>query len=350
MDLSTFVAQVYFGNTVQAYAIAISIVVGARIVARLAKFILESKLAKLAMRTVNKADDLVVDVLLRPVIFLITIFGVYVAIDYLIFPEGADKWIKVFLQILIAFKLTASISYITSLVIDFYFDKEKNLKNNTNLRVMSKVGVKVLLWVIVFILVVTNLGYNLNSLIAGFGIGGVAIALAVQGILGDLFSSISIYIDRPFQIGDYIVIGSKKGTVKSIGLKTTRIKTLQGEELVVPNAILTSTEVENFRKMKKRRISFEIGILYETPLEKVKKIPEMIEKIIIKQEKTTFDRAHFSTFGDFSLIYGIVYFVDSGEYKEYLDIQQSINIELMEQFEKEKIEFAYPTQKVFVAK
>lgn len=350
INIQEIAAKAFLGNTIHAYSIAILIVVGAVVLAKISRYVLEHKLAKWANQTENKIDDLVVDVLLRPVVFLITIFGVYIAIDYLVFPEGVEKWIKVFLQVLIAFKVTASVSYLTALLIDYYFDKNKSLKHNTNLRVMSKVMVKVLLWIMVFILVVTNLGYNLNSLIASLGIGGVAIALAVKGTLEDVFSSVSIYLDRPFQIGDYIVIGDKKGTVKSIGMKTTRLQTLQGEELVVPNAVLTGKEVQNFRKMKKRRNSFQIGILYETPLKQVKKVPEIIKEVIDKQEKAEFARAHFSTFGDFSLIYDIVYTVDTGDYAEFMDIQQAINLEIMTRFEKEKIEFAYPTQKVFVSK
>ncbi len=350
MDFSTILSQVYFENSVQTYLIALGIVIGARIIAKIAKYILENKLAQWAKKTENKIDDLIVDVLLRPVAFLITIFGVYIAVDFIFLPEGLEKWLKVFLQILIALKVTASLSYLLSLIIDYYFDNNCNLKDNTNLRAMSKIAVKILLWIIVFILVVTNLGYNLNSLIAGLGIGGVAIALAVKGILEDIFSSASIYIDRPFQIGDYIIFGTDSGTVKSIGMKTTRLQTLQGEELVIPNASLTSNNIQNFRKLKKRRVSFQIGILYETPLAKVKKLPETIEKIIENQDNATFDRAFFTTFGDFSLIYEIVYYVDSGDIKEYLAVQQSINFELMNKFEKEKIEFAYPTQKVFVAK
>jgi len=350
MDFHTFLSEIYFGNTVQAYLTAVGIVLGALIIAKIAKFILENRLIKWAEKTKNKMDDLVIDVLLRPIVFLITIFGVYLAVDYLVFPESTEKWIKVILQIVIAFKLTASVSYLCSLIIDFYFEKTRSLKSNTNLRVMSKVAIKILLWMVVFISVITNLGYDLNSLIAGLGIGGVAIALAVKGILEDLFSSVSIYLDRPFQIGDYIVLGTESGTVKSIGMKTTRLKTLQGEELVVPNATLTSTNIQNFRKLRKRRVAFQIGILYETPLATVKKVPEIIQKIIDKQENATFDRAFLTTLGDFSLIYDVVYYVDSGDMKEYLSVQQLINFAVMDKFEKEKIEFAYPTQKVFVAK
>lgn len=350
MNLSNYANQIYFDNTLQDYAVAFLIILSALFCAKILKIILETRLEKYVQSTSNKVDDLIVDIILKPFVFLITVIGVYFAIFYLNIPIGIAKWLKIILQILIAFKIAGSVSRILAILLDYYFDQNNNLKTNTNLRYIAKKTITIVLWILVIILIVTNLGYNLNSVLAGLGIGGIALALAVQNILGDLFGSISIFLDRPFQIGDFIVIGDKKGTVKSIGMKTTRITTLQGEELVIPNATLTSTDIQNFRKMKERRVVFQIGVLYETPVAKIKKIPKIIEEIISKKEKCRFDRAHFALFGEFSLIFEIVYFVNSGEYMDYMNIQQAVNLELMEQFAKDKIEFAYPTQKVFVAK
>lgn len=350
MDFSILLEKVYFGNTVQNYLIVLSLVVGSLLIAKILELILYKKLSIWVEKTPNKIDDLVFEVILKPIVFLVTVLGFYISIGYLNIPLGIEKWIKVFLQILIAFKVTASFSHLLKLIVDYYFEKNVNLNSNTNLRYITKKSISLLLWLIVLIVIVTNLGYNLNSLIAGLGIGGIAIALAVQNILGDLFGSISIFVDRPFQIGDFIVVGDKKGTVKNIGMKTTRLTTLQGEELVLPNALLTSSEIQNFRKMKKRRIVFNFGVLYETPLKKVKAIPGIVTKIFENKENIELDRVHFATLGDFSLNFEIVYYVNNGDYAEYMDIQQSVNLDLMESFQKEKIEFAYPTQKVFVAK
>ena len=350
MDYSTFLVQEYFGNTIENYLIALLIVVGAALLAKFFKIILETRLAKWAKSTTNTVDDLIIEVVLRPIVPLITLIGLYFAIGYLVFSPNVDKWAKVILQVLIALKVTSSLLHVLYLFVDSYFNRNVNLKSNANFRYLTKKVVSIVVWVLVFILIITNLGYNLNSLLAGLGIGGIAIALAVQNVLGDLFGSVSIFVDRPFQIGDFIVVGDKKGTVKAIGMKTTRLNTLQGEELVLPNAMLTSKEIQNFRKMKKRRIVFQIGVTYETSVAKIKKIPEMIGKIISSKETCTLNRIHFATFGDFSLNFEIVYFVSTGDYAKYMDTQQAINLEIMEAFEKEKIEFAYPTQKVFVAK
>ena len=200
------------------------------------------------------------------------------------------------------------------------------------------------------LLILSNLGFDITTLIASLGIGGVAIALAVQSILSDLFNSLSIYVDKPFTVGDFIIVGDHMGTVQKIGLKTTRIQALQGEEIVISNSELTSSRVRNFKQMQKRRIVFAFGVTYDTSTEKVKKIPEMVKNAIDPLEKAEYDRAHFKNFGDSSLDFEVVYYVLTGDYTEYMDIQQSINLRIMEEFEKEGIEMAFPTRTVHLVK
>ncbi len=205
-------------------------------------------------------------------------------------------------------------------------------------------------WLVAAIIVFQNLGYNVSALVAGLGVGGIAIAFAVQNILTDIFSSFSIYFDRPFQEGDYIVVGDDSGTVKKIGIKSTRIQSLKGEELIVSNKELTETRIHNYKKMRERRISFNFGVVYETPTEKLRKIPEIVKSITDKIELVRLDRVHFDKFGDFSLSFEVVYYLNTSDYNKYMDIQQDINIDLKEAFKKEKIDFAYPTQTVFLNK
>ena len=198
--------------------------------------------------------------------------------------------------------------------------------------------------------VLSNLGIEITSLIAGLGIGGIAVAFALQGILADLFSSFSIYFDKPFRIGDFIVVGDDMGTVERIGIKTTRIRTLEGEELVIANGELTGARVQNYKRMKERRIAFMLGITYETSAEKVRAVPGLIRAAIEAVENVRFDRAHFASYGDFALNFEVVYHVDSPDYNEYMDRQQTINLNIMDTFAAEGIEFAYPTQTVYVKK
>jgi len=210
--------------------------------------------------------------------------------------------------------------------------------------------IKVGLWGIAILLVLSNLGYNVNSLVAGLGVSGIVIAFAVQKVASDLFSSLSIYFDKPFKSGDFVAIGTDKGTIKSIGMRTTRLTNLTGEELVIPNSEIVSVRIQNFGNMERRRVAFNIGVTYNTPKIKLEAIPEMIKNIIKKQKKATYDRCYFKDFGDFSLGFDIVYYVETNEYEDYLKIQQAINLAIVEHFEKEKIEIAFPTQTVHVVK
>ncbi len=212
---------------------------------------------------------------------------------------------------------------------------------------MVKLLAKIVLWSLGGLFILSNLGIEVTSLIAGLGIGGIAVAFALQGILSDLFASFSLYFDKPFRVGDYIVIGTDAGTVEHIGLKSTRLRTLQGEELVISNAELTTARVHNFKKMAERRIVAHIGITYETPLEKIKRVPDIVTAAFDAVKGGRLDRVHFTTLGDFSLQYEIVYYVESADYGEFLAIQQAFNFELMERLAKESIEFAYPTQLIY---
>lgn len=187
-------------------------------------------------------------------------------------------------------------------------------------------------------------------MIAGLGIGGVAVALAAQAILGDLFSYFAILFDRPFEVGDFIILGDFLGTIEHIGIKTTRVRSLGGEQLVFSNTDLTSSRVRNYKRMGQRRVVFKLGVTYQTTLTQLETIPGMIEKIVKNVKNTTFDRAHFLSYGDFSLIFEVVYYVMSRDYNKYMDIQQEINFAVKKEFEAGNIEFAYPTQTVYLTK
>ena len=203
------------------------------------------------------------------------------------------------------------------------------------------------LWTIAVLMVLSNLGVDVTTLVASLGVGGIAVALAAQNILGDLFASLSIVIDKPFVLGDFIIVGDMMGTVQHIGLKTTRVQSLSGEQLIFPNSDLLGSRIRNFKRMQERRIVFSIGVIYQTPAEQVKAIPDMLQAAVESQENVRFDRAHFKSYGDSALLYETVYYVLSPDYNVYMDIQQKINYHLLDQFESQNIEFAYPTQTVF---
>jgi len=180
-------------------------------------------------------------------------------------------------------------------------------------------------------------------------LAAIAVALALQNVLGDLFASISILLDKPFVVGDAIVVGDFNGTVEQIGIKTTRLKSVNGEQLIMGNADLAHSRIRNFKRLLERRSVFTFGVTYQTPREKLERIPALLQEIIEQTPQARFERAHFAKFGDWALVFEAAYFVQHPDYQSYMDAQQAINFELLRRFEQERIEFAYPTQTVVQA-
>lgn len=203
---------------------------------------------------------------------------------------------------------------------------------------------RLVIFAIVALLALDNLGVNITALLAGLGIGGIAIALAVQTVLSDLFASLSIMLDKPFEVGDSLKIDDLNGTVERIGIKSTRLRALSGEQIIISNADLLKARLHNNKRMHERRYVFSIGVVYDTPPAVLREIPAIIEKLVRSQEKTRFDRCHFNKFADSALLFETVYFVLTPDYQLFANIQQNINIGLLEEFERRGIEFAFPTQ------
>lgn len=208
--------------------------------------------------------------------------------------------------------------------------------------------INVVIWSLVLMLTLDNLGVDITALVAGLGIGGIAVALALQNVLGDLFASLSITLDRPFVIGDFLSVGDFLGSVEYIGIKSTRLRSLSGEQIIMPNADLLGSRVRNFGRMSERRVVFGTNITYETAIDTVERIPALIKQIVESQNDTRFDRSHFAKHGAASLDFETVYYVLSPDYNRFMDIQQSINIRLHRELSALGVEFAYPTQRLIV--
>jgi small-conductance mechanosensitive channel len=206
----------------------------------------------------------------------------------------------------------------------------------------------VVIWALVLLLTLDNLGVDITALVAGLGIGGIAVALAVQNVLGDLFASLSITLDRPFVVGDFLAVGEFLGSVEYIGIKSTRLRSLSGEQIIMSNSDLLSSRVRNYGRMSERRVVFGTSITYETPLELIEQVPGLIRGIVEAQADTRFDRSHFAKHGAASLDFETVYFVLSADFNKYMDIQQAINMRLHREFAGLGIEFAYPTQRLLI--
>jgi MscS family membrane protein len=216
----------------------------------------------------------------------------------------------------------------------------------TNALAVIQLLARVAVWSLALMLILNNLGFDVTALVAGLGIGGVAIALAAQNILGDLFASLAIVLDRPFVVGDFIVFGDYLGTVERIGIKTTRIRSLSGEELVCSNTDLLATRIRNYKRMAERRVVFSIGVTYDTTAEQLARLPALLREIVEAQPEVRFDRAHFQKYGDFALIFEIVYWMLDPDFNRFMDTQQAINLAIYRQAQAEGIAFAFPTQTI----
>lgn len=316
------------------------------------KGVLIHRLKKLAKKTKTDFDDNLIKFIDGLHWHFYVFLSLFISLQFVTISDSIDKFLN---HIFIIFVVYYSVKFLQN-IFDFAADKvkQKGKKEEAEhyssvIEVLKKV-VKGVLWAVAVIIVLSNFGYNVSTLAAGLGIGGLAIAFAFQAILGDIFASFSIYFDKPFKVGDFIIVGNDMGSVKHIGIKTTRIQTLQGQELVISNKELTETRVHNYKKMERRRIAFTFGVEYDTKLKKLEKILEIVKEIFKKIKIADLNRVHFKQFGDFSLNFEVVYYVNKPDYLVYMDTQQEINFALKEGFEKEGIEFAFPTQTLFVKK
>ncbi|MEA2065426.1 MAG: mechanosensitive ion channel family protein [Patescibacteria group bacterium] len=344
-----FLQVEFLGNIIQDFLIAIFAFFVFLIILKLFQTIILKKLKKLALKTKTDIDDTLIEIVntLKPPFYSFLAF--YFALQFLTLSEIASKVLYIALLVWVIYQIMIAVQILINYIVRKKMGDEEDEATKSAAQMLSGVF-KVILWVVGFLFILSNLGVNVSSLIAGMGIGGIAVALALQNILGDLFSSFSIYFDKPFKVGDFIVLGDKMGSVKKIGIKTTRIQTPQGEELVVSNSELTKSQIRNFGVMEKRRNLHHIGVSYSTSPEKLKNIPKMIKEIIEKQENAEYSRVHFNSFGDYSLTFQIVYYILSGDYTVFMDTQQSINLKIIEKFNQEGIEIAFPTQTILLEK
>lgn len=346
----TGLERMYLGNALDVWIGAIGAAIVSTIVLLLARKILVRRLGAFARKTETTLDDLVVDLLAQTRFFTLVAVGLYVGAELLTLAAGVEKLIQ---KILILVFLLQGIQW-GSRLIKYWLDgalKQRVAEDAASAGTVTAIGfvAKLALWATAVLLALDNLGFNISTLVAGLGIGGVALALAVQNILGDIFASLSIVLDKPFVLGDFIVVDEHLGTIEYIGLKTTRIRSLSGEQIIFSNSELLKSRIRNFKRMAERRVAFMIGVTYDTPLGKLKSIGPAVRDIINAQAQTRLDRVHFKEYGDSALIYEIVYYVLSPDYNLYMDIQQSINFSILEKFTDEGIDFAFPTMTIMKA-
>jgi small-conductance mechanosensitive channel len=341
--------QAWRDNDVQAFAIALGIALAAMLVLALARFVLRRALTVLSRRTDTILDDIGARVVAGTRLWLLAPVALNAGASAL----ELSARLEAVLSALALLGLVLQAGLWATHFISEWLQKKTAARESTDgdtLTALSLLGfsARVVVWAVVLLVALDQMGFNITALVAGLGVGGVAVALAVQNILGDLFASLSIVLDKPFVVGDFIVVDSLRGTVERVGVKTTRLRSLDGELLVFSNADLLKSRIRNFKRMNDRRIAFTVGVTYETPPEKLARIPGALRDAVEASARTRFDRAHFKEFGDSALVFEVVYFVLDPDFNAYMDIQQEINFAILEDFRREGVAIAYPTRTLHV--
>lgn len=340
--------RTFMDNRIMDYAVFLLVFLLGIAAVRVFKAIVIRSLKKWAERTVTALDDFLIKTLEKKLVPVLYLGAFYLSVQSLTLHPTVSKSIDILGVVLLTVFSIRFLMAVFEYVIKDYWLKGDEIKEKSFRGILP--AVKVAVWGLGVVFLLDNLGFKISTVVAGLGIGGIAVAIASQAVLGDLFSYFAILFDRPFDVDDFIIVGDYLGTVEHVGIKTTRIRSLSGEQLVFSNTDLTNSRVRNYKRMQRRRVVFSLGVTYQTGLSRLKEIPAVIKNVIESIEDTAFDRAHFFSYGDFSLVFEVVYYVIGADYNKYMDIQQEINFRIKEEFEKRAVEFAYPTQTLFIDK
>ncbi len=348
MQLSTASTPIY-GNSLPVWAAAASLTVVVFGVLLLLRPLLVTRLGMLAGRKHRDLEEAVVLLLRRTRLFFVAVIALYAGAGLLTLPPRVEALLAAVVTFGVVLQLGLWGNAVVGLLVERHAQRRTGGEAGaaTTVQALAFV-VRFCLWVLLLLVALDHVGINVTALVAGLGVGGIAVALAVQNILGDLFASLSIMLDRPFVIGDFIIVDQLAGSVEHIGLKTTRIRSLSGEQIVFSNADLLKSRIRNYKRMYERRVAFSLGVVYDTSPDIVAAIPGIIRQIIESQPRVRFDRAHFTGFANSSLEFEAVYYVLDPDTTLYMDVQQAINLAILRRFAADGIEFAFPTQTMHV--
>lgn len=336
-------------NTVGQYLTALLIVTLALGALALFRLLLKPRLSS-AESTETRFDDIIRELVSHTRLLLLSFVLLFFALKPLTLPDSIQAFIRG--AAIVAFLLQVGIWI--SAAMDFWLQRYREGKIETDAAAVTTVAAvgfvaRIGIWAILFLTALDQFGFNVTALVAGLGIGGVAVALALQNILGDLFASLSIVVDKPFVIGDFIIVGGEfMGTVEKIGLRTTRIRSLGGEQIIISNGDLLQSRVRNFKRMQERRAVFQFGVTYDTPVEKIESIPVMVKEVIDSLDNCRFDRSHFKGFGDSALLFETVMWITQPDFNIFMDVQQQLSLEIMRRLESNSIRFAFPTRTLHI--
>ncbi len=334
-ELRAALSHKYLGTTLQNWLVAAGLAVAVTFGLLLFRRVLVNRMQRLAARTDTHLDDAVVSMLASLRFLFFVGLGLWVAAEYVALSQKVQQFLRRGIILLALVQLGLSFQAVIRTLTAGWTKPNDNGESKTAAAANG---------FLLTLAACSTLACESSAVSAGLGVGAVAAALAVQSILGDLFASLSIYFDRPFHIGDFIIVGSEMGTVERIGLRSTRVRSLGGEEIVFANGDLGKSRIRNYKRMNERRVLFTFGVEYATDLEQLRAIPALVKSIVESREGTRFDRAHFKEYGDYSLVFEVVYYVLSPDYNVYMDHQHAINLELFREFAERRVQFAFPTQ------
>ena len=336
-------------NSLTTWAVALATMATVLLGLAVLRRVVISRLSALAGRTRTDLDDVAVGVFRRTKTFFLAAIALYAGAGVLELPARAQQLVTDLATLAAVLQVGLWGNALAGLLVARHARKHPTGEGGSAASIQALGWLaRLALWSVLLLLALDNLGIDITALVAGLGVGGVAVALAVQNILGDLFASLSIVLDRPFVLDDFIVVDDLMGTVEHIGLKTTRLRSLSGEQIVFANADLLKSRIRNYKRMFERRVVLQLGVVYETPPETVARLPGVIREIIESQAKVRFDRAHFKGFGASSLDLEAVFYVLDPDYNTFMDIQQAINLAILRRFAADGVDFAFPSRTVYV--
>lgn len=348
MQLNINLHTVYYNNSVLDYLYTLAAILLVWLILKLIKKWVLSGLKRMAGASKTNFDDALISAAEKFIIPYVYLLLNYVIISQLVLSPRVSHVLRLAMIVVTIFYAVRVINHAIHYMVLLYMKKH----NEADTRIFQLNGIlnviKVVMWGLGLLFLLDNMGYDVTTIVAGLGIGGIAIALAAQNILSDLFSYFVIFFDKPFEIGDFVVAGAESGTVEQIGIKTSRLRTLGGEELVMPNADLVKTPIHNFKRQQKRRVVFNLRVAYTNNADVLKQIPELIKKIVSSKQEATFDRAHLQNLNDTFINYEVVYNLSTADYNLYMNLQQDIYLEILQEFKNNHIDLALPLQSVMV--
>lgn len=347
--MNDFLTQSFYGNTVKNWLISFGILLGAIIIAKICYWAIGKYLKRLTEKTASKLDDLLIDKLEEPVVYAIGIIGFYWGFHRLTFGEGVDKFFSHTFTVVFTLNITwLVVRTIDALVQEYIVPLVERSESDLDDQLMPLVRkiFKVILWTMGIIIGLNNAGFDVAALIAGLGIGGLALALAAQDTVKNIFGGIMVYLDKPFKVSDRIVIDGYDGFVEEVGVRSTRIRTLDGRQITIPNAHFSENPIENVTREPSRKITVQLGLTYSTTPEEIQKGLKILKEIASAHPGTAEDvLVTFNNWGDFALGIQLIYFILPGA--DILDTQTEINIAILRRFNEAGLEFAFPTQTIY---